>query len=81
MNISLPTTLTKRSCLFLLNFGNGRFARNLIEGALFGQAPRLTRQNFSTMTMDDIVTLKARDFDLTEDDTLEEEPKHIGFNR
>ena len=63
------------------NFGNGRFARNLIEGALFGQALRLTRQNFSTMTMDDIVTLKARDFDLTEDDTLEEEPKHIGFNR
>ena len=50
-------------------------------GALFGQALRLTRQNFSTMTMDDIVTLKARDFDLTEDDTLEEEPKHIGFNR
>ena len=47
----------------------------------FGQALRLTRQNFSTMTMDDIVTLKARDFDLTEDDTLEEEPKHIGFNR
>lgn len=63
------------------NFGNGRFARNLIEGALFGQALRLTRQNFSTMTMDDIVTLKARDFDFTEDDTLEEEPKHIGFNR
>ena len=63
------------------NFGNGRFARNLIEGALFGQALRLTRQNFSTMTMDDIVTLKARDFDLTEDDTLEEEQKHIGFNR
>ena len=63
------------------NFGNGRFARNLIEGALFGQALRLTRQNFSTMTMDDIVTLKALDFDLTEDDTLEEEPKHIGFNR
>lgn len=63
------------------NFGNGRFARNLIEGALFGQALRLTRQNFNTMTMDDIVTLKARDFDLTEDDTLEEEPKHIGFNR
>lgn len=63
------------------NFGNSRFARNLMEGAMFGQALRLTRQNFSTMTIDDIMTIKARDFDLPDDDTFEDEPKHIGFNR
>ena len=43
-------------------FGNGRFARNLLEKAQLKQASRLVALNPDDVTKDDVLTLTAEDF-------------------
>ena len=60
------------------DFGNGRYARNVIEKAKMAQANRLMQMEFDTITHQDVVTLRAEDIELP----MEEEPVqgvHIGF--
>ena len=58
-------------------FGNGRFARNLLEMAKFNQANRFMKRDLQFVSNDEICTLTAEDFDY--------EPKkaeaglHFGF--
>jgi hypothetical protein len=44
------------------DFGNGRFARNLVEHAVMRQASRLFKSGIDKATEDDIRTLTAEDF-------------------
>jgi SpoVK/Ycf46/Vps4 family AAA+-type ATPase len=44
-------------------FGNGRFARNLLEKAKFNQANRFMQKNLRFVSDDEICTLVADDFD------------------
>ena len=65
------------------DFGNGRFARNLVEQAQFAQAARLSMCEFDKLTGDDIVTLTGDDFTQIETDIKENNSKpvqrRIGF--
>ena len=44
-------------------FGNGRFARNLLEKAKFNQANRFMQKDLRFVSNDEICTLAADDFD------------------
>ncbi len=46
------------------DFGNGRFARNLLEQAKMKQADRLLQMEFDSVTKDDVTTLLPEDFEL-----------------
>ncbi len=46
------------------DFGNGRYARNVIEQAKISQATRLLSKNFDLMTSEDITTLYAEDIEM-----------------
>ena len=46
------------------DFGNGRYARNVIEQAKISQATRLLSKNFDLMTSEDITTLHAEDIEM-----------------
>lgn len=46
------------------DFGNGRYARNVIEKAKMAQASRLLNMDFDLIAKDDIVTICAEDIDL-----------------
>ena len=45
------------------DFGNGRFARNLVEKALMNQADRLIQRNPEMLTRKEATLLKAEDFE------------------
>ena len=45
------------------DFGNGRFARNLVEQAVMKQASRLLAMDYESMADDDIELLLADDFE------------------
>ena len=49
------------------DFGNGRFARNLVEKALMNQADRLIQRNPETLTRKEATLLKAEDFEKPEE--------------
>ena len=58
------------------SFGNGRFARNLIEKAKMRQADRLLRKNLQFVSDEEITTLIAEDFEMP----LNNQPKiKLGF--
>ena len=48
------------------SFGNGRFARNLIEKAKMHQADRLIKQDLQFVSDKEMTTLIAEDFDMPE---------------
>ena len=48
------------------DFGNGRYVRNVIEKAQMAQAVRLLDQDYDRISDRDIVTLQAKDIELTE---------------
>ncbi|MCL2662755.1 MAG: AAA family ATPase [Oscillospiraceae bacterium] len=58
-------------------FGNGRFARNLLEKAQMKQASRLVALDPSVVTKDDVLTLNADDFEIPE--LPQTQKKTIGF--
>ena len=59
-------------------FGNGRFARNLLEQAKFNQANRLMRKELQYLSDDEIRTLTAEDFDYAIH--KKESRQHFGFS-
>lgn len=59
------------------DFGNGRYARNLIEQAKMNQASRLLECDFADITTEEITTIKA--VDIVVPDIREEEKRRIGF--
>ena len=64
------------------DFGNGRFARNLVEQAQLAQSVRLSTLDFDSLSGDDLVTLCAQDFSqINTGIRLEEKRKQrIGFS-
>ncbi len=61
-----------------LNFGNGRFARNIFEKARMIQAERLSTYSFDALSDEDLFTLTADDIEFP--DHISSDKKHIGFN-
>lgn len=59
------------------DFGNGRYARNLFENAMFNQATRLVKENLTELSDEELTTLIAEDF---VEIKYEETSKAIGFN-
>lgn len=49
------------------DFGNGRYARNVVEKAKFAQASRLMSMDYKSITDENIATLCAEDFDFPEE--------------
>ncbi|MDR0906907.1 MAG: AAA family ATPase, partial [Oscillospiraceae bacterium] len=67
------------SALTRNDFGNGRFARNLVEKAQMKQASRLVHtDDLDSVTKDDITTLVAEDFEAPME-TAEPPKRKIGF--
>lgn len=62
------------------DFGNGRYARNIIEKAKMAQADRLINMDFEKITDKDVFTLVADDFELPLEKRQEKVIK-IGFLR
>lgn len=60
------------------DFGNGRFARNILEKAVMKQASRLMSMDVDNVTIDEIETLVAEDFEVPL--TLKKEMLKIGFS-
>ena len=60
-----------------LNFGNGRYARNIFEKAKLVQSERLASHSFDSLSDDDLFTLTADDIELP--DSISYDKKHIGF--
>ena len=58
-------------------FGNGRYARNVVEQARLQQAQRIAKMDPETLTKETLLTLKAEDF--TEHEELEAKKTKIGF--
>lgn len=58
-------------------FGNGRFARNLLEKAKFNQANRFMKKDLQFVSDDEMRTLTAEDFDYVPKKT--EKALHFGF--
>lgn len=65
------------------DFGNGRFARNLVEQAQLAQSVRLSALDFDSLSGDDLITLCAQDFSqINTGIRLDENRKQrIGFTR
>lgn len=72
----------KLACIFEkaknnIDFGNGRYVRNVIETAKMAQATRLINKDFDSITTNDITTLCAEDIEMP---ILKKESKRqIGF--
>ena len=60
-----------------LNFGNGRYARNIFEKARMIQAERLASLSFDSLSDEDIFTLTSDDIEFP--DSISYDKKHIGF--
>ena len=66
------------------DFGNGRYARNLVEQAQLAQAMRLSKKDLNKLTGDELMTLRAEDFSQTAADAGPDEhaaARRIGFGR
>ncbi len=61
-----------------LNFGNGRFARNIFEKTRMIQAERLSNYSYDSLTDEDLFTLTADDIEFP--DYISSDKKHIGFD-
>ena len=64
------------------DFGNGRYARNLVEQAQLAQAIRLSKCDTNELSGDDLVTLRGEDFaDITTEITMNDKitARRIGF--
>ena len=59
------------------DFGNGRYARNVLEKAVMRQAGRLMHSDAGVMTREDLSTLRAQDFEAQQ--TEEKKKRQIGF--
>ena len=59
------------------DFGNGRFARNLLEKALMKQATRLVSMDYDSVTAEIVATLTAEDFEMPQEN--ESKKAAIGF--
>lgn len=59
------------------DFGNGRYARNVIERAKMAQANRLMNMDLDNITKQDVLTLEAEDFEF--EDVKTEKALKIGF--
>ena len=65
------------------DFGNGRFARNLVEQAQLAQVMRLSKCDLGRLSGDELVTLTGEDFaEISRNTIKENEPvrRRIGFN-
>lgn len=60
------------------DFGNGRFARNIIEKAKMAQAGRLMKMDLDSITDKDLVTITADDIETQKEKTTEKAIK-MGF--
>jgi AAA+ superfamily predicted ATPase len=60
-----------------VDFGNGRYARNMFEQAKMNQASRLLEKDFDSITADEITTITADDIIIPE--TKKCEKRRIGF--
>ncbi len=60
------------------DFGNGRFARNIIEKAKMAQANRLVKMNFDNITDECLTTIIADDIEAPKE-KLQEKAVKIGF--
>ena len=60
-----------------LNFGNGRYARNIFEKARMVQSERLASLSYDSLSDDDLFTLTAADIEFP--DSISYDKKHIGF--
>ena len=60
------------------DFGNGRFARNILEKAKMAQANRLMKMDFDMITDKDLTTIIADDIEMPKEKT-EEKVIKIGF--
>lgn len=49
-----------------MDFGNGRYVRNILEKAKMAQATRLLTQDYESLTQKDITTLCAEDIEMPE---------------
>ncbi len=60
------------------DFGNGRYARNVIEKARMAQASRLVRMDLENIVKDELITIRAEDIEIP---TVKanKRPVHIGF--
>ncbi len=61
------------------DFGNGRFARNLIEKAKMAQAGRLLSMDYDSVTEKDIKTIKAEDIEIPHTAAHENQTRRVGF--
>ena len=61
-----------------IDFGNGRYVRNVIEKAKMAQATRLLTMDFDSIGNDDITTITAEDIELPKAST-NSKAKQIGF--
>ncbi len=65
------------------DFGNGRYARNLVEQAQLAQAVRLSKQDITRLSGDQLLTLTADDFANITANTIKEKEelarRSIGF--
>lgn len=65
------------------DFGNGRYARNLVEQAQLAQATRLSKCDLGRLSGDELLTLRAEDFAVISTNKIKEkdEPvrRRIGF--
>ena len=60
-----------------VDFGNGRYVRNIFEQAKLNQASRLIEKDIDTLTPDDITTITEEDIILPE--TANPKKMQIGF--
>ena len=59
------------------DFGNGRYARNVIEKARMAQSSRLLKKDYDSITGEDIITLRAEDIEMP----AVKMPKEMPFKR
>ena len=60
-----------------VDFGNGRYVRNIFEQSKMNQASRLVTKDFDSITLADISTITAEDIVIP--DIGVNNTKHIGF--
>ena len=68
-----------RKAVRIPDFGNGRFVRNLLEQAQMRMSRRLTAGNVNTLTVEQLTTLRAEDFEMPVMCAEEPERRAIGF--
>ncbi len=68
-----------RNAVGIPDFGNGRYVRNLLEQAQMRMSRRLTVGNTSTLTVEQLTTLCAEDFEMPVMCAEEPERRVIGF--